>query len=147
MKNVILISAMALSLAACSSNPITGETKIKVGKGSDTVPTWYLKTPNDEDNVVYTAATGLSEDMQFSLDKAMHEAKVTLGDKIATKVTSNVVRTVSDSNAEGGTIRKTEKNSNSGFVDIDVAGYVVEKKKIYLEDGKYRTYVLVSLSR
>ena len=148
MKKVIAATAIVL-LAGCSANPFKSETtQIKASEGANSVPTWYLETPKDNGFIIYATATGLSDDMQFSMDKAMHEAKVTLGDKVGTLVSSETKKYIGD-NAAGAlsrTTQKTERVSKSGFKNVNVSNYIVENKAIFTESGNYRTYVLLSLN-
>lgn len=147
MKKVILAAAL-IGLAGCSANPFKSDTtEIKASKGSDSVPTWYLETPEDSKTEIFAVASGLSDDMQFSLDKALHEAKITLGDKLGSTVTSQTKKFIRD-NAAGGlgnTVQETEKVSRSGYQDVDVSSYVVVNKKIFMEGSRFRTYVLLKL--
>jgi len=82
------------------------------------------------------------------MDKAMHEAKVTLGDKVGTLVSSETKKYIGD-NAAGAlsrTTQKTERVSKSGFKNVNVSNYIVQNKAIFTEGSNYRTYVLLSLN-
>lgn len=144
MKKFVMSLAL-VALAGCSANPFKPETtEIKVSEGANTVPTWYLETPTDTRQVIYASATGVSADLQFSLDKALHDAKVILGDKLETKVTSTLTRTVGDDGP--ATTAKTEKVSTSTIEDVDVSNYVVKNKLILREGREFRTYVMLELA-
>lgn len=150
MKNVFVVGALALTLAGCSSiNPLSSTTKIEESEFTqDEFPSWYLEVQKDTDEIVHGVGTGLSDDMQFSLDKAMHEAKIVIADKMAAKSTYEMKRFISDNSSgnRGTTIEKTQKVSKSSFSNIDVSKYIVEKKQILKEDNKYRAYVLLKLN-
>ena len=147
MKNVLIATTM-FALAGCSANPFKSDiTKIEPSLGSKSVPTWYLETPDDSKTEIYAAATGKADDMQFSMDKALHDAKIILGDKIGTQVSAETKKFIGD-NAAGGdgrTIQETEKVSKSGFKNINVSKYVVVQKSIFSEGSQFRTYVLLRL--
>lgn len=140
----LIVMGMLVGLAGCSANPFKPSTvEIKTSEGANTVPVWYLETPTDTKQVIYAASTGLSSDMQFSLDKALHDGKVILGDKLDTSVSSTLTRTVGDKGSEAD--MTTEKVSKSSFENVDVSKYVIENKLILREGREFRTYVLLKL--
>lgn len=147
-KQTIAVGLSMALLAGCSGNPLKSETtKIKQSTGTDTVPTWYIEPQDDTKATIFAAATGLADDLQFSVDKATHEAKIILADKLASTASSSTKRYVGD-NGSGGlsaTIQKTEKASKSGFKDVTVAKYRIVKKIVSKEGVMYRTYVLLQL--
>lgn len=118
---------------------------VSVGKSS--VPIWFLELPEDTEDRIYAVGTGLSDDLQFSFDKSIHDAKVNLADKIASKSSAEIKAFISD-NGKGGqgqTTRKIQKVSKSGFKDVDVSKYRIEHRTV-VEDGRYfRTYVQLSI--
>jgi hypothetical protein len=150
----IMISAIALGLGGCTSlnnmNPLSSTHVIEESSyTSDEVPKWYINVQEDTDNKVFGAGTGISDDMQFSLDKAMHEAKIVMADKMAAKSSYQLSRFMSD-NASGSlskSVEKSQKVSNSGFKNIDVSDYIVVKKEILKEGSRYRSYVLLQLDK
>lgn len=148
MKKLILVAAL-VGLAGCSANPFKPDTAvIKASDGSNTVPTWYLETPQDTETEIFAVASGLSDDMQFSLDKALHEAKINLGDKLGTTVSAQTKKYIRD-NAAGGlgnTVQETEKVSRSGYKDVNVSNYIVTEKLILQEGSRFRTYVMLKLA-
>lgn len=149
MKNTLIIGALALTLAGCSSiNPLSNTTKIEKSEFTrDEFPSWYLEVQNDSNGIIHGVGTGLSDDMQFALDKAMHEAKIVIADKMAAKTSYELKRFISDNAAgrSGATIEKSQKISKSSFKDVDVSNYSVLKKEVMKEDGRFRAYVLLSL--
>ena len=148
MKGYIIPVIAALSLSACSSMPFSGKDKqppIKVG-GMD-VPSWFLSVPEDTQDNIYAVGTGHSDDMQFSIDKAMHEAKVGLADKIAARSSAEVKTYVTD-NGKGGqslSTRKSTKLAKSGFTNIDVSDYVVQHRMVIMDGMFYRTFIQMSI--
>ena len=87
MKQLVII-AFAMMLGACSSmNPLNKNINkgvdvdtVKLRGGSE-VPEWFFDYPKD-DEWVYGVATGYSEDMQFAIDKGIHDAKIMIADKL-----------------------------------------------------------------
>lgn len=149
MKNVLIVGALALTLAGCSSiNPLSNTTKIKESEFvKDEFPSWYLEVHEDTNDIIHGVGTGLSDDMQFALDKAMHEAKIVIADKIAAESSYEMKRFISDNSTgrSGQTVEKSQKVSKSGFKNVDVSKYVVQKKQILKENNRFRAYVLLKL--
>jgi hypothetical protein len=167
MKRLIFgLSAIAL-LSGCSSTPMNDEdvgimdrppetidkppedSLVSLARNANkTVPSWFLTPPEDSDEKIYAVGTGLSDDMQFSLDKAVHSAKVILGDKMVNNASSSIKSYIED-NAKGSlsaTTKNTVKVSRSGFKGADISKYKIEKSDVYLDRRDFRTYVLVSLN-
>lgn len=148
MNKRLLVVAIAVALTGCSTFTKKEFSEIEKTDGQvSKVPTWFIEPQKDEGKVIFGAGTGLSDDLQFSIDKAMHEAKVVLADKISTKASSSVTRFVTDDSAgsQSGTIQKTEKVSSSGFSGINVSTYDVVNRSIFKELNMYRAYVLLKL--
>ena len=157
MKNVLAVSVASAVLSGCAitggenkDTEVVGGIKVeKVQKisSNDQVPSWYLNYPEDESDKVYAAASGLADDLQYSMAKSLHQAKVILGDKLSTKVGSQFKSFISD-NGTGGTgksIRESEHVSMSGFKDVNISGYEIENKAVFKDDAYYRSYILLSL--
>lgn len=111
------------------------------------IPSWYLTPPEEDEGLIFAVGTGVSDDMQFSFDKALHAAKVTLADKMVNKSSAEVKAYVSD-NAKGSrsaTTKKTTKVSKSGFKAVDVSKYKVEQQYVSLNGRDFRTFVMISL--
>lgn len=146
---VMGVAAATLLMAGCSGNPLKSETtQIEQSTGTDTVPTWFIEPQEDTSLTIFAAATGLADDLQFSVDKATHVAKVILADKLAATASASTKRFIGD-NGTGGlssTIQKTEKASKSGFKDINISSYKIIKKTVTREGPMYRTYVLLQLA-
>lgn len=165
MKNVIGIGLMSslIVLTGCSS---VGEKSEPVGlmdekivepvdsppadtlkiKKEDEVPMWYIDLPKDTEVAIYGSGSGLSADLQFSMDKAMHQAKVILGDKLSNKVSMEMRSYISDNSSTGGrTVEDTKKLSKSGFKGVDVSAYTVVKKAVFKERSRFRAYVLLEI--
>ena len=152
-----LVSSLAL-LGGCSSMQIDkndsgimveeGMTEIVDSPGrSDSIPNWYIDLPNDSSDRIYGSGSGLSSDLQFSLDKALHQAKIVLGDKMSNTVSSEIKTYMSDNSSVGSgiTVEETQRVSKSGFKDVDISKYNIENKEVFKEDTKFRAYILLSL--
>lgn len=162
MKMLFVVLSATVVLAGCSSNPINEEDprimerppevldtppKQTVSVGNTSVPNWFLELPEDTENRIYAVGTGISDDLQFSFDKSIHDAKVNLADKIASSSSAEIKAFISDNGkgAQGITTRKIQKVSKSGFKDVDVSKYSIEHRTV-VQDGRYfRTYVQLSI--
>lgn len=113
----------------------------------ENIPDWYINLPRDTEEKIYGSGAGLSSDLQFSMDKAMHQAKIVLGDKISTKVSAEIKTYMADNSSVGNgiTVEETQRVSKSGFKDIDVSSYEIINKSVYQERNKFRAFILLSL--
>jgi hypothetical protein len=164
MKKLLLASAL-VALGGCSSfggdksegvalmdekvvepvdTPVVVEDTVTIKK-EDQVPAWFLKLPEDTEVSLYGAGSGLSMDLQFSMDKAMHQAKLILGDKLSNKVSMEIQSYISDTSRAGATVEDTKKVSKSGYKNVDVSAYKVIEKAVFKERSRFRTYVLLEI--
>ena len=152
-----VLAISMLGLGACSSSPFSGKgektslsnigTIDKDGQRSDLIPNWYINVPKDGEEKIYGSGSGLSSDLQFSIDKAIHQAKVVLGDKISNEVSAELKTYMSDNSQIGNgiTVEETQKVSKSGFKNVDISKYDITNKEVYKEDDKFRTYILLEI--
>ena len=143
---VILVTGLLL-LGGCSKNTINdGEKVSKLYLDSKTeAPKWFQKYPQDDKNKIFAVATGISEDMQLSVDKAMHDAKIELADKMWHRINADFKRFITDSgnvNA-GNTVQETTKISQNVIESVMVNKYKVVNKQILNVGGQFRTFVLL----
>jgi hypothetical protein len=111
------------------------------------IPEWYINLPRDSEEKIYGSGAGLSSDLQFSIDKAMHQAKIVLGDKISSNVSAEIKTYMADNSSigQGVTVEETQRVSKSGFRNIDVSSYEIVNKYVYRERNKFRSFILLSL--
>ena len=121
--------------------PMVGESETVTIEPDKGVPTWYVEPQQDTDVSVYGTGTGSAIDLQFAIDKAMHQAKVNLGDKLSTIVSAEMKGYTNDTSSEMTKISKT------GFRNVDVSKYRVAKQKVAKEGEMYRVYVMLKLNR
>lgn len=111
------------------------------------IPDWYLNLPDDSAESIYGAGTGLSSDLQFSIDKALHQAKIVLGDKISNTVSSEIKTYMADNSAMGdNVVEETQRVSKSGFKNVDISNYKVQNKSVVKEVDRYRSFILLSIN-
>ena len=157
-KTLVAITAISmLGLGGCSSGPFgkgSSTSKLtslnaidKDGQREDMIPNWYINVPSDGEEKIYGSGSGLSSDLQFSIDKAVHQAKVVLGDKISNEVSAELKTYMSDNSqiGNGVTVEETQKVSKSGFKNVDISKYDITNKEVYKEDDKFRTYILLEI--
>ena len=148
MKTTIAILLMFV-LSACSS---TGNINkgVKVNdvllRGGSEVPKWFFDYPKDTDDMVYAVATGQSDDMQFAIDKAMHDAKISVADKLQNYINGDFKRIITDSGSvtNGNTSQKTTKITQSIIDELPMGGYTVDNKIVLNESNGYRAFVLIT---
>ena len=148
MKRLLLIIT-ALVLTACSSTA-----PVKIADGTRTiehakptkveVPEWYLQIPREE-RAIYAAATEMSSDMQFSIDRALMSAKREIAFKLNNEVSQKFRDyTAETGSGETGTITRDSERmviSNSNFVNL--VGVERVRTEVYREGNRFRAYVLI----
>ncbi len=157
LKSIPAFALIALVLAACSSpKPGTPEyvakqeeerqkTALKsVEQSIAKAPGWYTQPPVDA-NLLYSAATESSPDMQMAMDSAILSAKRqlanSLGARVSTKMKDFAVQTGAANDAQ--VIKEIERVTQSVATDVNVAGFVREKSEVVQEGRNYRAYVLL----
>lgn len=156
MKNIALVAASVLVLAACSSNdsaklaiedPIKYNT-IKVENQIENIPEWYIIHPKDENNI-YSSGTAVTPDMQLAVDIAILNAKTTLADRINGRLSSKTkqfIKRIGSNDLDAAVAQDVQKATVNLIADVDVAGYSVDKSKIVQDGPQYRAYVLLTYS-
>ena len=156
MKNIALVAASVLVLAACSSNdsaklaiedPVKYNT-IKVENQIENIPEWYIIHPKDENNI-YSSGTAVTPDMQLAVDIAILNAKTTLADRINGRLSSKTkqfIKRIGSNDLDSAVAQDVQKATVNLIADVDVAGYSVDKSKIVQDGPQYRAYVLLTYS-
>ena len=155
--NIVLSISIALLLISCASpKPGTPEfvqkkeddqQKAAVDTVKQTIskaPVWYTTPPVDI-TVIFQVASETSPDLQRSMDKAVMTAKSQLASKLGDRASQKI----RDFATETGTVndeqimRTIETTRQSVALDINVAGYILEKSEVVQEGNRYRSYVLL----
>ena len=148
MKTTIAIILMFVLSACSTTGNISKDVTVNdvLLRGGSEVPKWFFDYPKDTDENVYAVATGQSDDMQFAIDKAMHDAKVTVADKLQNYINGDFKRIITDSGSviNGNTSQKTTKITQSIIDELPLGGYVVENKIVLNESNGYRAFVLIT---
>ncbi len=148
MKTTIAIILMFVLSACSTTGNINKDVQVNdvLLRGGSEVPKWFFDYPKDTDENVYAVATGQSDDMQFAIDKAMHDAKVSVADKLQNYINGDFKRIITDSGSviNGNTSQKTTKITQSIIDELPLGGYVVENKIVLNESNGYRAFVLIT---
>ncbi len=109
-------------------------------------PEWFIMLPSGSEEVMYVRGTAISDDLQLSIDAATNAGLRELGKKMNTRLASKTKETVRQANIGEKVSSKTEMNRISTIVvkEVTVKGYeVVETKMVSLDNGNYRTFILL----
>lgn len=149
------IALGALLLGACSSNSnlekrakiINKQQEKTVEKMIDVTPKWFTNVPQKPE-AVYSVGTAHSGDLQFSVDKAILNAKVALADRINGKLSASqksfIAETTKTTSGSGlGILRENERAVKNVLANVAVTGYNVHKSIIRQEGTYYRTFVML----
>jgi len=147
MKKMIVVIACATFLGACSStgkttsridadDTIGGIDVVKVASvEKEMVPVWYLDPGADTDDVMYAVSTAMSNDMEYAVTRATHQAQSMLANKIAARSSGKFKQYVSESQTQSSFATVTQ------FKNVPVTNYRVVNKAVFKEGGAYRAYV------
>ncbi len=148
-KSLFAVVSVAVLLSACGSNPpkTAMDSSSLFGKGAqtgDTVrfPSWYTEKPSDD--ALYSVASEYSNDLQFSVDKAMLSAKR----EIAGKYSSYVSAMMKDFTAEigDGTNRDIERTTKLLIAQVNLVGLQRTHFETRHEGRGFRTFVQLRYS-
>jgi hypothetical protein len=117
------------------------EQKIK-----EAIPEWYVDMPIGTDLIMYARGTAISNDLQFSEDKAINSALLAVARKLQNNLTSKNKQMIKEAGLNEDLTLKTniERASTLVIKNVVVSGYKVVKTKMAPRaNGGYRTYVLV----
>ena len=117
------------------------EQKIK-----EAIPEWYVDMPIGTELLMYARGTAISNDLQFSEDKAINSALLSVARKLQNNLTSKNKQMVKEAGLNEDLTLKTniERASTLVIKNVVVSGYKVVKTKMAPRaNGGYRTYVLV----
>ena len=117
------------------------EQKIK-----EAIPEWYVDMPIGTELLMYARGTAISNDLQFSEDKAINAALLSVARKLQNNLTSKNKQMIKEAGLNEDLTLKTniERASTLVIKNEVVSGYKVVKTKMAPRaNGGYRTYVLV----
>ena len=130
------VALVVLTLTGCASD----EPKTPAQVALSDLPGWYLKPPS-EDGIFYSSGMSVSNDLQFAMDQAVLTAKVTLADRITSKL--NAITKVHKAQHGVGVSSSAEKTIKNIIHDADITGYEIIDCVITPLGNSYRAYVLM----
>lgn len=148
----ILACSMGVITFGCSTVGLGSKDENKLveipkTKTPSDIPEWFLQKEEDNSRDLTATATGVSKDMQFSIDKATLDAKVQLAEKLGTKVDSLTRETslesgygVKDVNREIDRVSKVRVNQQLNF-------FRREHVAVVREGDSYRAFVMLKISK
>ncbi|MBJ6954145.1 hypothetical protein D6V10_07285 [Vibrio cholerae] len=154
--NVSAISLLAaIIMAGCSSNPteqyqekLQQEKQVKYSKEEqkfNSVPSWFLNAPQNDDQGIYAVGTATSNNLQFSMNHAKLNAEFTLAKNLSQEVSGRERAFMSA--GSNGNVESDSESVVTKFVDsADIVGVSTVKNEVVLIDGQYTVYTLLHLS-
>jgi hypothetical protein len=148
------VIASALLLSACASGPPAPGTPEFAALKHDTdvaqtktaaveAPEWFVNPPKDS-GFVYAAGSASSSDLQFSLDKAILNAKYQLADQVNGKLSGKQKDFISENG--GHALGTSERATSNVIADVALPGYQVVNRKVVPLETQYRSYVLLKFA-
>ena len=112
----------------------------------EAIPDWYQEMPVGTELIMYARGTAVSSDLQFSEDKAVNAALLTLAKKMQNRLNSKNKQMIKEAGIGEDLILKTniERAANIVIKNVSISGYKIVKTKMAPRaNGGYRTYILV----
>ena len=108
------------------------------------IPDWFSELPTS-DAAIYTVGTGVSPNLQLSVDKGMLNAKRSLADRLKGLMSSKSKLFVAEQGQGDATIATTEAEqvTTNLIAEVNVSGYSVKESLIHPEGPRYRSFVLL----
>ena len=146
MKKYFVMTAIALAVVGCASNPnkLIDTPKVSI---NEKVPEWFATEPAKDSKDIVVTATDTSREMQFAIDKAMMNARVELANRINIRVQSIVTETLNESGASKmkDVEREIERISKT-VTDQSLSMYTRDKLFVVKEDDGFRAYVMLKIN-
>ena len=112
----------------------------------EAIPDWYQEMPIGTELIMYARGTAVSSDLQFSEDKAVNAAILTLAKKMQNRLDSKNKQMIKEAGIGEDLVLKTniERASNIVIKNVSISGYKIVKTKMAPRaNGGYRTYILI----
>jgi len=109
-------------------------------------PEWWDEMPVGTETVMYSVGTAVSQDMQFSRDKAINTALFDLGKQMQVRLASKNTTMIKEAGLGEDVQFKSniERAQKIIIKNVTILGYKVIKSKTALRaNGGYRTYILL----
>ena len=150
MKKYFAMTAIALAVVGCASNPnkmteVTEAPKSTVA--STTIPEWFLAGPTPDGKDIIVTATDTSREMQFAIDKATMNARVEMASRINIKVQSMIRESLTEDGA--GKMKDVEREVDrvsKMVTNQSLSMYTRDKLLVVKEDDGFRAYVMLKMN-
>ena len=112
----------------------------------EAMPDWYENMPVGTELIMYARGTAISNDLQFSEDKAVNAALLALAKQMRNKLDAKNKQMIKEAGINEDLTIKTniERASNIVIKNVSISGYKIVKTKMAPRaNGGYRTYILV----
>lgn len=122
----------------------------RVEETIDTMPSWYLNSPDSNDLGFYAAGTGASSTIEMAVTKARINSEFELAKKYK-QIVSGVERSYSSEVTNSQTdsskvVTTTEQTIDKLVANAELSNYKVEDTKVVREGGKFRVYLLTFIN-
>ena len=112
----------------------------------EAMPDWYENMPVGTELIMYARGTAISNDLQFSEDKAVNAALLALAKQMRNKLDAKNKQMIKEAGINEDLTMKTniERAANIVIKNVSISGYKIVKTKMAPRaNGGYRTYILV----
>ena len=159
MKSFLLrIIPLALFLVGCASNPQDAvkesaveaeqEQEARFAAVIDAAPSWYLEPVSQDEDGYYAVGTAVSPRMDRAIDKARLGAEYRLAKHFEQSISGLEQSFVEEQEGLSDSYMSQDTIAVSKILkNIDVSGYSVLDTETFYENGKYRHYVHIFLTR
>ena len=149
MKKYFVMTAIALAVVGCASNPnkMTEIKEASKNATTTTIPEWFVAGPSADGKDIVVTATDTSREMQFAIDKATMNARVELASRISIKVQSMIRESLTEDGA--GKMKDVEREVDrvSKLVtNQSLSMYTRDKLLVVKEDDGFRAYVMLKMN-
>lgn len=121
--------------------------KERDAKIKEETPEWWDEMPVGTETVMYSVGTAVSQDMQFSRDKAINAALFNLGKNMQNRLSSKNKMMIKEAGLGEDPQLKTniERAQKIVIKNVTITGYKIIKSKTAPRAGiqGYRTYILI----
>jgi len=137
----LILAGLALSAIGCGGSKDTQQSMQQTSMGD--VPDWFANVPQDP-NYLYSANTGVSQDLQLAIDKAATGARAEIGRQIEVRIQGLQKRFDEEVGlGEDSKLMQQFTQASKTVVSTSLSGSRIGKQKQMREGNTWRAYVLV----
>jgi len=120
-----------------------------VEQEKNSIPDWFMKPPASTEQVMYARGTAVSNNLQFTIDRATFAALQELARKVNSRAQAKASETINAAGIGDNLNVKTLAKNIASVVtkEVSVGGFDnVDSKMVPLDGGKYRVFTLIKYS-